>query len=471
MLPCSVANVEYTGRMRSLKLTSPCRTGLPTSLKSVQGRQQRRCLRIHVSAMAAKPERRVVITGMGVVSPLGNDVGEFYNNLLEGKSGVSLIEKWDTEGYSTKFAGEIKTFDGEGYINPKNVRRLDDVIKYIILAGKKALEAAKLPIDKTVAEHVDPGRCGVLVGTAMGGMTAFAAGVEALVTVGHGRMSPFCIPFAITNMGGAQLAMDLGFMGPNYSISTACATGNYCLLNAADHIRRGDADIMLAGGADAAVIPSGIAGFIACKALSKRNDAPEKASRPWDRNRDGFVMGEGAGVLVMEDLEHAQARGAPILAEFLGGSVTCDAHHLTEPLPDGSGVALCIERALANSGVKAEEVNYVNAHATSTKAGDLAEYKALRTSIPHNDVRINGTKSMIGHLLGGAGAVEAVATVQAIRTGWLHPTLNVDDPEDLVDMSLIVGKEKQQLDVNVALSNSFGFGGHNSSVLFRAFKE
>eukprot|EP00884_Botryococcus_braunii_P010888 jgi/Botrbrau1/19800/Bobra.0124s0048.3 len=295
MLPCSVANVEYTGRMRSLKLTSPCRTGLPTSLKSVQGRQQRRCLRIHVSAMAAKPERRVVITGMGVVSPLGNDVGEFYNNLLEGKSGVSLIEKWDTEGYSTKFAGEIKTFDGEGYINPKNVRRLDDVIKYIILAGKKALEAAKLPIDKTVAEHVDPGRCGVLVGTAMGGMTAFAAGVEALVTVGHGRMSPFCIPFAITNMGGAQLAMDLGFMGPNYSISTACATGNYCLLNAADHIRRGDADIMLAGGADAAVIPSGIAGFIACKALSKRNDAPEKASRPWDRNRDGFVMGEGAG--------------------------------------------------------------------------------------------------------------------------------------------------------------------------------
>lgn len=282
-------------------------------------------------------------------------------------------------------------------------------------------------------------------------------------------MNPFCIPFAITNMAGALLAMDIGFMGPNYAINTACASGNYCIHNAAGHIQRGEADLMLAGSADASVLPSGIGGFIACKALSKRNDDPQGASRPWDRDRDGFVMGEGAGVLVLEDLEHAKARGARIYAEYVGGAFTCDAHHMTEPHPDGRGVRLCIERAVAAAGLKPEDVTYVNAHATSTPAGDMAEYRAIRAALPHDSLRMNSTKSMIGHLLGGAGGVEAIATIKAIQTGWLHPTLNCASPEDGVDLDVVCGRGKQQQDVRVALSNSFGFGGHNSSIVFRKY--
>ncbi|KAK9918996.1 hypothetical protein WJX75_008560 [Coccomyxa subellipsoidea] len=418
-----------------------------------------------------RPERRVVVTGMGVVSCLGHDPHEFYNNLLEGKSGVSQIESFSCEDYSTRFAGEIKGFQCNGYVSKKNARRMDNCIKYTMVAGKKALQSAGFSLEPGSFEGLDLAKCGILIGTAMGGMATFSNAVEDLTQKGFRRMNPFCIPFAITNMSGALLAMDVGFMGPNYSISTACATGNYCILSAADHIRNGDADLMLAGGADAAIIPSGIGGFIACRALSQRNDEPARASRPWDRNRDGFVMGEGAGVLVLEELEHARARGAPILAEFLGGSCTCDAHHMTEPQPQGRGVRLCIEKSLEQAGIAPEEVNYVNAHATSTQAGDLAEYRAIRAAIPGSDVRINGTKSMIGHLLGAAGAVEAIATIQAIRTSYLHPTINVEDPEDEIDMGVIVGASKQAMDVNVALSNSFGFGGHNSSILFRAYKE
>ncbi|KAL3131584.1 Protein TRANSPORT INHIBITOR RESPONSE 1, variant 2 [Trebouxia sp. C0009 RCD-2024] len=348
-------------------------------------------------------------------------------------------------------------------------RRLDDVIKYTIVAGKKALEAAGIAIDKDHIDNVDKMRCGILVGTAMGGMATFAQAIEDLTQRSFKKMNPFCIPFAITNMSSALLAMDLGFMGPNYNISTACATGNYCILNAAEHIQRGEADLMLAGGAEAAIIPSGIGGFIACRALSSRNQDPTGASRPWDKNRDGFVMGEGAGVLVLEELEHAKARGVPILAEYLGGSFTCDAYNMTEPLPDGRGVSSCIERALVDSGVSADDVNYVNAHGTSTPVGDMAEYRAIRNALPGDHVRINSTKSMIGHLLGAAGAVEAVAVVQALQSGYLHPNLNLEDPEEDVDLNILVGSEKEKFDINVALSNSFGFGGHNSCILFRKF--
>lgn len=248
-------------------------------------------------------------------------------------------------------------------------------------------------------------RCGSLVGSAMGGMHSFAGAVEAMTTQGHRKMNPFCIPFAITNMGSALFAMDVGFMGPNYSISSACASGNFCIQNAADHIRKGDADLMLAGASDAAILPIGMAGFSAARALSRRNDDPATASRPWDVDRDGFVMGEGAGVLVLEELEHARARGAPILAEFLGGSYTCDAHHMTEPHPEGRGVALAISNALASCGLAPERVNYVNAHGTSTPAGDLAEYRAIRAALPGSHVRINSTKSMIGAFAGGGKSV------------------------------------------------------------------
>jgi 3-oxoacyl-[acyl-carrier-protein] synthase II len=255
--------------------------------------------------------------------------------------------------------------------------------------------------------------------------------------------------------------------GPNYSISSACASGNFCILNSVDHIRNNEADIMLAGASDAAILPSGMGGFCSVKAMSKRNGDPTAASRPWDKNRDGFVMGEGAGVLVLESLEHATARGAPILAEVLGGSYSCDAHHMTEPHPDGKGVELAIDRALAASGVEVGDVNYINAHATSTPAGDMAELRVLQRKFGGNPgVKINSTKGMIGHLLGAASAVEAVACIKAINEGWVHPNINLEDPEDDVDLNLLVGPVKEKLDINVALSNSFGFGGHNSAVLF-----
>jgi 3-oxoacyl-[acyl-carrier-protein] synthase II len=280
----------------------------------------------------------------------------------------------------------------------KMSRRVDPYIAYLVTAAKRALHDGGIAEGSDAIKSLDVTRCGALIGSAMGGMHSFAGAVEAMTTQGHRKMNPFCIPFAITNMGGALAAMDLGFMGPNYSISSACASGNFCIQNAADHIRKGDADLMLAGASDAAILPIGIAGFMAARALSRRNDDPATASRPWDLDRDGFVMGEGAGVLVLEELEHARARGATILAEFLGGAYTCDAHHMTEPHPEGKGVGLAIETALASSGVARERVNYVNAHGTSTPAGDLAEYKAIRKALPGPNVRINSTKSMIGAL-------------------------------------------------------------------------
>ncbi|GBF95373.1 hypothetical protein Rsub_07801 [Raphidocelis subcapitata] len=340
--------------------------------------RRRRCVRVSAASSSSNEEggskRRVVITGMGVVSPLGHEPDVLYANLLAGKSGVGEISGFDARDFSTRFAGEVKELDTDGYIQKKMERRLDKCIKFVMVAGKKALQDSGLPYQGKDLGELNPARCGILIGSAFGGMSTFATAVEVLET----KMNPFCIPFAITNMSGALLAMDLGFMGPNYAINTACATGNYCITAAADHVRRGEADIMLAGSADAAVLPSGIGGFIACKALSRRNDSPAAASRPWDRDRDGFVMGEGAGVLVLEELNHALARGARIYGEYLGGAFTCDAHHMTEPLPDGGGVRLCIERALASAGVTPDRVSYVNAHATSTPAGDLAEYRAIR---------------------------------------------------------------------------------------------
>ncbi|PIN01512.1 3-oxoacyl-(acyl-carrier-protein) synthase (I and II) [Handroanthus impetiginosus] len=358
-------------------------------------------------------QRRVVVTGMGVETPLGHDPDVFYNNLLEGVSGISEIEAFDCSQYPTRIAGEIKSFSTDGWVAPKLSKRMDKFMLYMLTAGKKAL--ADGGITEDVMDELNKARCGVLIGSAMGGMKVFNDAIEAL-RISYRKMNPFCVPFATTNMGSAMLAMDLGWMGPNYSISTACATSNFCILNAANHIIRGEADMMLCGGSDAAIIPIGLGGFIACRALSQRNADPTKASRPWDSNRDGFVMGEGAGVLLLEELEHAKSRGAIIYAEFLGGSFTCDAYHMTEPHPEGTGVILCVEKALAQSGVSKEDVNYINAHATSTPAGDLKEHQALIRCFGQNpELRVNSTKSMIGHLLGAAGAVEAVATVQVLH--------------------------------------------------------
>ncbi|KAK4539051.1 hypothetical protein RGQ29_032016 [Quercus rubra] len=354
-------------------------------------------------------QRRVVVTGMGVVTPLGHDPDVFYNNLLEGVSGVREIEAFDCAQFPTRIAGEIKSFSTDGWVAPKLSKRMDKFMLYLLTAGKKAL--ADGGITEDVMNELDKARCGVLIGSAMGGMKVFNDVIEAL-RISYKKMNPFCVPFATTNMGSAMLAMDLGWMGPNYSISTACATSNFCIMNAANHIIRDEADVMLSG-SDAAIIPIGLGGFMACRALSQRNSDPTKASRPWDSNRDGFVMGEGAGALLLEELEHAKRRGANIYAEFLGGSFTCDAYHMTEPHPDGAGVIHCVEKALAQSGVSREDVNYINAHATSTPAGDLKEYQALLQCFGQNpELRVNSTKSMIGHLLGTAGAVEAVAAIQ-----------------------------------------------------------
>ncbi|XP_047972902.1 3-oxoacyl-[acyl-carrier-protein] synthase II, chloroplastic-like isoform X3 [Salvia hispanica] len=425
---------------------------------------------IEVSPSKKPPikQRRVVVTGMGVETPLGSDPDIFYNNLLDGVSGISEIEAFDCSQFPTRIAGEIKSFSTDGWVIPKLSKRMDKFMLYMLTAGKKAL--ADGGITEDLMDELNKTKCGVLIGSAMGGMQVFYDAIEAL-RISYRKMNPFCVPFATTNMGSAMLAMDLGWMGPNYSISTACATSNFCILNAANHIIRGEADMMLCGGSDAAIIPIGLGGFVACRALSQRNGDPTRASRPWDSSRDGFVMGEGAGVLLLEELEHAKSRGATIYAEFLGGSFTSDAYHMTEPHPQGTGVILCLEKALAQSGVSKEDVNYINAHATSTPAGDLKEYQALFHCFGQNpELKVNSTKSMIGHLLGAAGAVEAVATVQAIRTGWVHPNINLENPDDGVDAHVLVGPTKERLDIKVALSNSFGFGGHNSSILFAPYK-
>lgn len=412
-------------------------------------------------------KKRIVVTGMGVVSCFGNDVDIFYQNLLQGNSGISLITEFPCEEYPTRFAGIIKEFDPGDYMDKKQARRADKFIGYTIVAGKKALEKAQLTGE--AFDRLEKERCGILIGSGMGGMSVFVDGVKTLDEKGIRKLTPFFIPYILTNMGGAMLGIDLGFMGPNYSISTACATSNFSLISAASHIQKGDADLMIAGGVEAAILPMGLAGFCACKALSQRNDAPEKASRPWDIHRDGFVMGEGAGVLVLESLEHAQKRGAPILAEYLGGGISCDAYHLTDPRPDGEGVAVCISNALEDAGITADQINYINAHATSTPVGDLAEIRALKKIFKNpSSIKMNSTKSMIGHLLGAAGGVEAIATIKAITDHKLHPTINLDDPEPELDFD--IPTKAEGFIVKNAMSNSFGFGGHNASVIFAPFQ-
>lgn len=404
-------------------------------------------------------KKRVVITGMGIVSALGDDPDVYYDNLLAGKSAVKTITRFPTEDFSTRFAGEITDFDPSEFIEKKRARRIDPFIAYALVAGHKAMRHSGLQADKLALE-----RCGIIVGSGMGGMSMFAENTIAIHEKGPRRVSPFLIPMIITNMAGGMLAMDLGFMGPNYSVSTACATSNHALISAADHIRKGEADIMLTGGSEAALLPLGLAGFCACKALSTRNDAPEKASRPFDKGRDGFVMGEGSAVFVLEELEHAKKRGATIYAEYLGGSSSCDAFHMTDPHPEGKGVALCIRNALGDAGVGADQVDYINAHATSTPLGDLAEIHAVKRVIPNpSRVSVNATKSMIGHCLGAASAVEGVATAMALHRQVIHPTINLEDPEEGLDFHIPTEAHERKIDV--ALSNSFGFGGHNATIV------
>lgn len=412
-------------------------------------------------------KRRIVVTGLGVVSCFGNDVDTFFSQLLAGKSGASAITTFSCEEYPTRIAAAIKDFDPGDYIDKKQARRVDPYIAYTMVAGKKALENAGF--DEAALAKLNKNRSGIIIGSGMGGMSVFADGVQTLLEKGVRRVTPFFVPYIETNMGGAILGMDLKFMGPNYSISTACATGNNSIIAAADQLTLGHADLMICGGVEAPIIPMGVAGFCACKALSQRNDDPQKASRPWDQDRDGFLIGEGAGILILETLEHAQARGATILAEYLGGGISCDGYHMTEPRSDGEGVALCINNALANAGVTSEDVDYINAHATSTPLGDMAEVNALKKVFAKPDrIIMNSTKSMIGHGLGAAGGLEAVVTIKSIMDGVVHPTINLENPEP--DLAFQIPTQAASHNINVAISNSFGFGGHNATVVFAPYK-
>jgi len=415
-------------------------------------------------------KRRVVVTGLGLVSCFGQEVDTFYEKLLDGESGISKIDRFDIEEYPTRFAGCVRDFNTEGYLDRKQARRTDPCIQYMLVAGKKAMEDAGLT--EEALQGFDKKRCGVLIGTGMGGMKTFEDGVTNVNSKGFSRLSPFFIPYVITNMGGALLAIDYGFKGPNYSISTACATASHSIIAAAKHIQNGDADLMVCGGAEAPLTQMGVAGFVVIKALSTNNDDMAGAGRPWDKKRDGFVMGEGAGVLVLESEESALKRGARIYGEYLGGGISCDAHHMTNPLEDGSGVAQCIQLALDDASIEKKKVNYINAHATCTPVGDLCELRGIESIFKEqcDGMTMNATKAQIGHCLGAAGAMGSIVTIKAIETSKIPPTINVEDPEEDVKKFDIVQDGPKSMDVTAGLVNAFGFGGHNACIIFGPYE-
>lgn len=414
-------------------------------------------------------KKRVVITGIGIVSCFGSDVETFYQNLLAGNSGVRMLTEDDFEcsEFTTRFGGCVKDFNPEDYLDKKQARRVDPCIAYAIGAGKKALEMSGIQLDS-----LDKKRAGIVIGSGMGGMQVFTEGMQLLLQKNYRRISPFFVPYILTNMPGALLAIDLGFEGPNYSISTACATSNYSIAAAAEHIRSGQTDVMLAGGVEASMNQMCIVGFSALRSLSKNNENCKGASRPWDKKRDGFVVGEGAGVFVLESLEHALARGATILGEYRGACKTCDAHHITEPKTDGQSVAWCMQRAIEDAGLKPEDIQYVNAHATSTPVGDLCEIRAIKTVFGDHlkKMKVNATKSLIGHALGACGALELTATIMAMLKGKVHPTINVTDPEEEIEGIDIVRDTAQDMEIEHAISNSFGFGGHNGVIVISKYR-
>ena len=415
-------------------------------------------------------ERRIVITGMGAVTPLGLSVDETWEAMREGRSGIRLVENFDTSEVPARVAGQVREFDPAPYFkkDPKAPRRCDRFEQLAMAAAAQAVEDAALDPVKE-----DLSRIGVMIGSGIGGLRLHGENVRMMLESGPRRVSPFCIPYMITNMASGLVAMEYGFGGPNMSISTACATSNHSIGEAWRIMKFGDADVMLCGGSEAPVELIGLAGFANMRALSTRNDDPATASRPFDVDRDGFVMSEGAAVVVLETLEHAQARGAKIYAELAGYGLSCDAYHLTSPMPEGEGASRCMEIALQHAGVKPEQVDYINTHGTSTSLGDVCEIKAIkRTFGAHagNGLVISSTKSMTGHLLGAAGGVELIACVKAIQDNFIPPTINVfnQDPECDLDVCPNKGREHK---VDVALSNSFGFGGHNATLVVKRFAE
>ncbi|MBA4725626.1 MAG: beta-ketoacyl-ACP synthase II [Pseudomonas sp.] len=411
--------------------------------------------------------RRVVVTGMGMLSPLGNDVPSSWQGILAGRSGIGLIEHMDLSAYSTRFGGSIKGFDVEQYLPAKEARKLDLFIQYGLAASFQAVRDSGLEITDANRERI-----GVAMGSGIGGLTNIENSCKALMEQGPRRISPFFVPGSIINMVSGFLSIHLGLQGPNYAIATACTTGTHCIGMAARNIAYGEADVMVAGGSEMAACGLGIGGFAAARALSTRNDDPAGASRPWDKGRDGFVLSDGAGALVLEELEHAKARGAHIYAELIGFGMSADAFHMTSPPDDGAGAARCIRNALNDAQLNVEQVQYINAHGTSTPAGDKAEAAAIRSVFGDHayELSVSSTKSMVGHLLGAAGAVEAIFSVLAIRDQVAPPTINLEEPDEGCDLDFVPNQAKPR-PIDVVVSNSFGFGGTNGSLVFRRFAE
>ncbi len=406
--------------------------------------------------------RRVVITGLGLLTPVGNDVETTWEALKNGKSGIDKIEHFDTTEFSTRFGGSIKGFDSTHYIDKREARRLDAFIQYGLVAGIQAVQDAGLE-----AAGLNPERIGVAIGSGIGGISSIEETSYLVRTQGPRKISPFFVPGSIINMISGLLSIRFGFQGPNIAITTACSTGAHNIGIAANMIGLNQADIMLAGGAEMSCSRVGLGGFCAARALSTRNEDPSAASRPWDRDRDGFVLSDGAGVLVLEEYEHARRRGAHIYAELLGAGMSGDAFHMTSPPEGGAGAAHCMRNALTSAGISPDQVNYINAHGTSTIAGDIAETQAIKSVFGDHarSICISSTKSMIGHLLGAAGAVEAIISILTIRDGIVSPTINLDNPDDGCDLDY-VPHEAREMPVTVALTNSFGFGGTNGSLVF-----
>jgi 3-oxoacyl-[acyl-carrier-protein] synthase II len=410
-------------------------------------------------------KRRVVVTGLGTVNPLGLDVASTWQALCQGKSGIGKVTHFDASNFSTQIVGSVHGFDVTSVMTEKDARKMDLFLQYAMVAAGQAIADADFPDD------IDRDRIGVAVGSGIGGLNTIEQNHLQLQKSGPRRVSPFLVPAAVINMAAGNIAIRFGFSGPNFAITTACTTGTHNIGFAARTIAYGDADVMLAGGAEASSSPLGMAGFAAARAMSTRNDEPEKASRPWDKDRDGFVLSDGSAILVLESLEHAQARGAKIYAEVIGLGMSDDAYHMTSPPEDGSGARKAMANALADGGIAPEEVDYINAHGTSTLVGDIAETNAIKSLFGDHAYKlaVSSTKSMTGHLLGAAGAIEAMITVLTIQNGIIPPTINLDNPDDGCDLDY-VPHTARQADVRVGLSNSFGFGGTNGSLLFRRFE-
>jgi 3-oxoacyl-[acyl-carrier-protein] synthase II len=409
--------------------------------------------------------RRVVVTGLGALSPVGNNAEEFWSSLMQGRSGVGPITKFDTEGYPTRIAGEVRNFDPLNFVDKKDARRLDPYLQYAVASSVLAVQDAALDTGK-----VDSTRFGVLIGSGIGGITTLLESHRNLLEKGPDRVSPFFIPMLIVNMASGLVSIRFGARGPNSSVVTACATGNHAIGDSFKIIQRGDADVMIAGGSEAIIVPLTIAGFCSMKAMSTRNDEPTKAMRPFDATRDGFVCGEGAGILVLELLEHALAREARIYAEIVGYGMTGDAHHMTAPDPEGDGAARAMAMAVRDAGLEPSAIGYINAHGTSTPYNDKFETLAIKSVFGEHarQLAVSSTKSMTGHLLGAAGGVEAIATVLALHHGVLPPTINYETPDPECDLDYIPNQARKQ-HVEVALSNAFGFGGTNATLAFRAY--